>query len=91
VPPGYWDEVRLQNEEAVPSVMLGFMMDTTPVINEIMNCRNVWDRFASDLLTGAANPDILLPRVISELKNSGFQRVLEEAQRQVDEFVRLNQ
>jgi len=89
VPAGYWDEVRQQNSEATPSVMLGFMMDTSPVINEIMNCRIVWDRFASDLNTGAADPDVLLPRIMAELNANGFQRVLEEAQRQVDEWTRL--
>jgi len=89
VPPGYWDEVRLQNEEAFPSVMLGFMMDTEPVINEIMNCRSVWEKYAADLNTGAADPDTVLPIIIAELKNNGFDRVLAEAQRQVDEFTGL--
>ena len=88
VPPGYWDEVRQQNEEAFPSVMLGFMMDTEPVMNDIMNCRSVWEKYETDLNTGAANPDIILPRVIAELKASGFDRVLAEAQRQVDEFAK---
>jgi putative aldouronate transport system substrate-binding protein len=86
VPPGYWDEVRQQNEEAVPSVMLGFMLDTDPVVNEIMNCRLVWDKYTVDFSTGAANPDELIPVVIAELKASGFDKVLAEAQRQVDEF-----
>jgi putative aldouronate transport system substrate-binding protein len=88
VPPGYWDEVRQQNEEARPSVMLGFMMDAEPVLNEIMNCRSVWDKYAVDLITGAANPDLVLPKVIAELKSCGFDKVLSEAQRQVDEFSR---
>jgi putative aldouronate transport system substrate-binding protein len=86
VPPGYWDEVRQQNEEAVPSVMLGFMMDLTPVQNEIINCRNVWTKYQADLVTGASDPVVILPRVIAELKASGFDAVMAEAQRQIDEF-----
>ena len=85
-PPGYWDEVRQQNEEATPSVMLGFMMDTDPVINELMNCRNVYNRYAVDLITGASDPGVVLPKVIAELKNNGFDKVIAEAQRQVDEY-----
>jgi putative aldouronate transport system substrate-binding protein len=90
VPPGYWDEVRKQNEEAFPSVMLGFIMDTEPVINEMMNCRLVWDKYYVDLNTGAADPDVVIPKVIAELKASGFDKVLAEAQRQADEFAALN-
>ena len=45
VPPGFWDEVRRQNEEAIPSVMLGFMMDIEPVMSEVINCRTIWERF----------------------------------------------
>jgi putative aldouronate transport system substrate-binding protein len=86
VPIGYWDEVRQQNDEAFPSVMLGFMMDPDPVMNEIMNCRLVWDKYYIDLKTGAADPDKMIPLVIAELKVNGFDKVLTEAQRQVDEF-----
>lgn len=86
VPSGYWDEVRKQNEDAVPSVMLGFIMDIEPVQNDIMNCRSVWEKYQNDLLLGAANPDIVLPKVIGELKGAGLDKVMAEAQRQIDEF-----
>jgi len=85
-PPGYWDEVRSQNENAFPSVMLGFMLDAEPVFTELMNCRSVWDKYASDMTTGAANPDLAIPQLISELKANGFDKVLEEAQWQVNEY-----
>ena len=86
VPPGYWDEVRLQNETATPSVMMGFMMDMEPVMSELLNCRSVWDRHATDILTGAADPDTTLPRVIADLRTVGLDIVMAEAQRQVDAF-----
>ena len=86
VPPGYWDEVRQQNEEAVPSVMLGFMMDIEPVMSEIVNCRLVWDKYSADLLTGASNPDIILPLAVAELKANGLDVIMAEAQRQIDEL-----
>jgi putative aldouronate transport system substrate-binding protein len=89
--PGYWDEVRRQNEEAFSSVMLGFMLDTDPVINEIMNCRLVWDKYYVDLNTGAADPDVVIPLVIAELKANGINKILAEAQRQADEFSKLRE
>jgi putative aldouronate transport system substrate-binding protein len=91
VPPGYWDEVRQQNEEAVPSVMLGFMMDIDPVMTEIMNCRLVYQKYDRDLVTGASNPDVALPRFIAELKSAGLDKVIAEAQRQVDAFAASKQ
>ena len=90
VSPGYWDEVRRQNEEAAPSVMLGFMMDVGPVLSETMNCRSVWEKYKIDLLTGAADPDVVVPRVIAELSANGLDRIIAEAQRQADEFSMKN-
>jgi len=88
VPPGYWDEVRHQNETATSSVMLGFMMDVEPVLNDLTNCRTAWDKYAVDLMNGVSDPDVVLPKVIAELKANGLDRVMAEAQRQVDEFSR---
>jgi len=78
--------VRQQNEEALPSVMLGFMLDIEPVQNEIVNCRSVWSKYSADLLTGASDPDAVLPKVIAELKASGLELIIAEAQRQVAEY-----
>jgi putative aldouronate transport system substrate-binding protein len=88
VPPGYWDEILQLNEEAVPSVMLGFMLDMEPIRNEVINCRTAWLKYITDLNTGASDPDVVIPRVMAELKGAGFEKVLEEAQRQVDEYFR---
>jgi putative aldouronate transport system substrate-binding protein len=86
VPPGYWEEVQQLNEAAVPSVMLGFILDMEPVRNEVINCRSAWLKYFTDLNTGASDPDTVLPQVMAELKTAGLDKVLAEAQRQVDEY-----
>jgi putative aldouronate transport system substrate-binding protein len=86
VPAGYWDEVRHLNETATPSRLLGFNMDITPVENEVINCKNTWMKYYTDLRTGASNPDVTLPLVIADLKKKGMDRIIAEAQRQIDEF-----
>ena len=86
VPATYWEEVRYQNETAVPSAMMGFMMDLEPVMIELTNARIIWERNSTDLMVGAANPDVVLPRVIEEMRAVGLDRIMAEAQRQVDEF-----
>ena len=88
VPPGYWNEIQKQNEEAVPSVLLGFMMDIEPVMVEVINCRSIWDRYKIDLTLGASNPDFVMPKLLEELKAAGFDKVTAEAQRQIDNFIK---
>jgi putative aldouronate transport system substrate-binding protein len=86
VPAGYWEEVQQLNAAAVPSVMLGFVMDLEPVRNEIINCRSTWLKYFTDLNTGVSDPDVILPQVLTEMRAAGFDRVVAEAQRQVDEY-----
>ncbi|MDR1231827.1 MAG: ABC transporter substrate-binding protein [Spirochaetaceae bacterium] len=90
VPDGYWDQVRQLNEEAVPSVMLGFMLDMEPIRTELINCQSAWNKYKTDLNTGASDPAVVIPQLMTELRNAGFEKVMQEAQRQVDEFFRTN-
>ena len=84
--PDAWEQVKQQNEEAVSSVCLGFVFDPEPVQNEIANCNTVWEKYQNDLLTGAVDPETTVPKIIEELKAAGHDKVIEESQRQVDEF-----
>ena len=65
---------------------LGFALDVTNIQNEIANCNTVWDKYKNDLLTGASDPATAVPACIEELKAAGLDTVIEEAQKQVDEF-----
>lgn len=84
--PDQWNQIRRLNDSAFPSVMLGFALDTAPIIDEITNCKTVWNRYYYDLNTGAVDPDVVVPQLIAELKANGFDKVMAEAQRQVDAF-----
>jgi len=81
-----WEEVKELNEEAYPSVMLGFDMDTSEYENELANSISVYNKYESVLLTGSQNPEALIEEIKAELEAAGFNELLEEAQRQVDEF-----
>ena len=84
--PDAWNQVKEQNESAVSSTCLGFALDVTNIQNEIANCNTVWDKYKNDLLTGASDPATAVPACIEELKAAGLDTVIEEAQKQVDEF-----
>ena len=50
------------------------------------NCLTVWQKYKYDLLTGASDPETAVPAVIQELKAAGFDTVIQEAQKQINEF-----
>lgn len=81
-----WEEVQKLNEEAIPSVMLGFDMDTSEYENQLANSISVFNKYESVLLTGSQEPEALIEKINDELEAAGFNELLEEAQRQVDEF-----
>lgn len=79
-----WDEVKALNSNATPSVMLGFDMDTSEVETELANCRAVYEKYKSELWTGAQDPETLIPQILSELDAAGWGTIREAAQAQVD-------
>lgn len=82
-----WGEIKALNEAAVPSVMLGFNLDTTEIDSQLANCREIWLRYKSEVMAGVNDPADVVPKMKKELMNAGFQDILDEAQAQVDEFL----
>lgn len=79
-----WDEVRALNEAAIPSPALGVSIDTTAFADELANCNEVIKRYKSDILTGVADPDVEVPKMMEELRSAGFDTILENVQSQLD-------
>ena len=82
-----WDEVKELNENAVSSVLLGFTFDTTSVADQLANCTEIWLRYKSEVTTGVQDPAVAVPAIKKELEAAGWQDIVDEAQRQVDEFL----
>ena len=81
-----WDEVKALNEQAKPSVLLGFDVDTTNIENELVNCREVYKKYSSELLTGAREPREFVKQITAELEAAGFNTIVEEVQGQIDAY-----
>ena len=79
-----WDEVKALNEQAVPSPVLGISIDTTEFEDEMANCTEICNRYKKDLLTGVADPEVEVPKMMEELRAAGFDTMLEKIQAQVD-------
>lgn len=83
-PEDQWDQVKKLNENAGSSVCLGFTPDISKLSTEIANCQATWDKYSKELLTGASDPEKMVPQIVSELKASGMDKIVSELQTQLD-------
>ena len=90
----YWvEEVQKQNENAIPSPALGFVVDTTVEVNgktvaDHINgfCATVTEYF-NLFASGAADPDATVAEMMTVLRAADFDAVLAEINRQYSEFL----
>lgn len=81
-----WDEVKALNETATPSVLLGFFFDTTSIQDELSSCIEIFNRYRGEILTGTTDPAVSVPQMMDEMRAAGFDKIVAEAQTQVDAF-----
>lgn len=87
----FGDKVRALNESGVSSKHAGFVMDPAPVANEIAACENVLAQYTGQLAYPAfADPEAFVEEFRSELIANGIEKIVAEAQRQLDEWHKAN-
>jgi len=76
------------NEEAILAAHMGFVLDTTPIENEISACNNAASEHYGNLMGGKYDsPEAVnqaIDEMIAKLKENGSDRIVEEVQRQID-------
>lgn len=85
-PADQWEQVKKLNEQAFASSLLGFSMDISNLSTEVANTKAVWDKYRYELLTGASDPEKMVPKIVSELKAAGMDTLMKAAQEQIDAF-----
>lgn len=85
-PENKWDEFKKFNASGVNAPLLGFNFDTSKVTTELASVQNVKEEFWSALMTGTVDPDEYLPKAIEKFKAAGLDKIIAEAQRQIDEW-----
>lgn len=86
-PEDQWLKVAEQNTKAETSPILGFVFNPDSVETEIAGLENVTEKYFSALNTGSTNPDQALEDMLKEMEAVGVEKVIEEAQKQIDEFL----
>ena len=85
--PDQWEKVYGGYTEARMSDTQGFSYDqeSTEAIQAALAA--VWDGYYSELVTGTADPDKTVEDIADQMYATGLQDVLDEAQRQLDEYL----
>jgi putative aldouronate transport system substrate-binding protein len=89
--PNKWNSLAEWDANAIPSPALGFSFNAEPVKNEMVAVQNVSDQYYGILMTGSVDPESKLPEFIEKLKVAGIDKIIEEKQNQLDEWVAANQ
>jgi putative aldouronate transport system substrate-binding protein len=82
-----FDEVKELNENAEPSVLLGFTLDITNFKDELSNCVSIFERYRGELLSGTHPTEEVVPQIMEELRAAGFDDIVAQCQEQVDAFM----
>lgn len=81
-----YEETKEFNESAIPSPLLGFNFDSNPVSSELANIGTVINKELQTLEMGLVDPEKGLKEFLHDLDVAGFQKVIDEMQKQIDEW-----
>lgn len=82
--PDLFSGIAFVNDNAVPSVLMGFNLDRSKIEDELAQIKATYEKYQSEMLTGTADPAEIVPAMMDELKAVGFDEVMAEVQRQID-------
>jgi putative aldouronate transport system substrate-binding protein len=81
-----WSVFKEFNDASKEAPSFGFDFNLDPVSTQVAGFRNVLDEFGKSLYTGSVDPDEYLPQLNKKLEATGIQDVIDEMQRQIDEW-----
>lgn len=85
--PDIYEQIQTYNESAEVSTALGFVFDPAPVSDIVTAVTNVRAKYYKALIVGAVDPAEYIPMYLEELEQAGNQQIIDEVQRQLDEFL----
>lgn len=81
-----WATFKEFNDAAEEAPSFGFDFNLEPVGTEVAGFRNILDEFGKALYTGSVEPSEYLPQMQKKFEATGIQKVIDEMQRQIDEW-----
>ena len=87
--PDYVDVINHWDDDAVVTDLVGFAIDTDPIKTELTNYKTVYETYIKPV-TEAGTATFDREKTISELKAAGMDKIVEEVQKQVDQYIAEN-
>lgn len=85
--PDLWAKLNEFNNSGKASPAMGFIWDSSSVMNQVTACQNVSSAYRTALIWGSIDPEENLPKYIEELKAAGIDEIIAEKQKQLDAFL----
>lgn len=91
--PTIWQETKAINEGALVPEFIGFVFDRRPVINEIQACNAVFGEYTNRFKHGkdyreySGQYQTLYDEFIAKMDKAGAQKIIDEKQKQLDEWL----
>lgn len=85
-PANQWELVKKDIQSAKGSPIIGFTPDFSVMETEIAASKSVIDKYKATILTGAGDPRVEIPKMLDELKGTGYYDIIEKIQEQVNAF-----
>lgn len=88
VPATMYKDIQAMSEGAEATELIGFALDESNLGTQIAACSGILSEYTSGLQCGTYDdPDAVIDQMLTELRASGYDTVIEEAQKQVDEYL----
>lgn len=85
--PDMWEKVYKEYEHALISDTNGFSFDSSAVEAECTALNEYVNTYWSELITGTVDPDAKIAEMKEQMNGMGLEKVMNEAQRQLDEYL----
>ena len=83
----FWDRFSAYYDAAEALPMGGFIFDSSELSTEAAALSNVYAEYAFNLMSGAVNPDDVLPTFLSKLEDAGINDFVGAAQEQLAAYM----
>lgn len=86
-PDDLWEKTKEYNDNAKTSRVLGFSPTLDDIKLEVNNCKSVVEEYMDSFDEGLGDADAQLKEMNDRLEQAGLRNVLDEIQRQIDEWL----
>ena len=88
--PNLYEIYKEWRNSAQKSAAFGFSFDSSSVTDEVIACKAVYDQYLPPLTTGTVDPKTGIEEFNQALYDAGLQTIMDEKQRQLDEWAASN-